>query len=576
MRKPAPPITAHRLFPVLVALWFAALFGLGSFAVQPDFLARIVVATGLPALVPAAAPPLGATARLLVAVMMTGLGAALGLVIALRLKPRAQAPARRRMAGGAGETESARTTRSRDAHPDAPVCTPLVLSEELMGDLPPVSAPALDPVASVEPAWLAAPIAESPEPVVAVDPEPFGLSQDALSQDEADACDALPGTEVIADTASGPEPETRPEPESAAEVVPATLAEPSAPVARPIFATPLSFAPGNPRSPVADAPLDSLGLVQLIERLALAIADRRAAQDAAAPVDGPATEPDTGPVSGPVMAPVVAEPAPARLASPVVVQPPAPAPIPRFASPQAADAALVSRSPLFRQALERSALPAADTPQPEADAFAAPFAGHAVDALASDDQSLAHLPLSLLVDETVPPVDGIIPSPYSPLVQKPVQRVVPLRPAAFEPLDESDAADEGEDYAVPRFLGLGAGTVGQAGADGASDDADGEEDLSEQAVPEARYSSLTDMAAPQPRQEFIRIDEPAMPADEPGDAEPVVVFPGHAPFARPAQATAGRAPQVFVAPESPAADPGEADRALRAALATLQRMTAKG
>jgi hypothetical protein len=36
-RKPKP-ITAHPMFPVVTSLWFAAFFGLGSFAVAPSLL----------------------------------------------------------------------------------------------------------------------------------------------------------------------------------------------------------------------------------------------------------------------------------------------------------------------------------------------------------------------------------------------------------------------------------------------------------------------------------------------------------------------------------------------------------
>ncbi|QSR17008.1 hypothetical protein CA833_07380 [Novosphingobium sp. KA1] len=82
------PITRHPLFPAIAALWVAALFGLGSMVLSPATIERLVGATGLSSLVPMAAPPLGVTARLLVALALTGLGALVGVVIGLRLARR--------------------------------------------------------------------------------------------------------------------------------------------------------------------------------------------------------------------------------------------------------------------------------------------------------------------------------------------------------------------------------------------------------------------------------------------------------------------------------------------------------
>jgi hypothetical protein len=84
-RAKARPITAHRLFPAFAGLWFAALLGLVSFVVPVELLQRAVVASGLPHLVAAAAPPLGFTARALVALLLTGFGGVLGLVLGWRL-----------------------------------------------------------------------------------------------------------------------------------------------------------------------------------------------------------------------------------------------------------------------------------------------------------------------------------------------------------------------------------------------------------------------------------------------------------------------------------------------------------
>jgi hypothetical protein len=80
-----PPISRHPLFPAIVALWFGALFGLASIAIRPAFIEGIVMATGLDSIVPMAAPPLGTTARILVSLAMIGLGGVVGMAIARRI-----------------------------------------------------------------------------------------------------------------------------------------------------------------------------------------------------------------------------------------------------------------------------------------------------------------------------------------------------------------------------------------------------------------------------------------------------------------------------------------------------------
>lgn len=42
----AKPITSHQLFPAVVALWFGALFGLGSLAIRPTLLEAVVMKAG--------------------------------------------------------------------------------------------------------------------------------------------------------------------------------------------------------------------------------------------------------------------------------------------------------------------------------------------------------------------------------------------------------------------------------------------------------------------------------------------------------------------------------------------------
>ena len=62
-----PPISLHPAFPAVVALWFAALLGLGSMVLPVALIDRVVAISGFSTLVPAAQPPLGFMARGLIA-----------------------------------------------------------------------------------------------------------------------------------------------------------------------------------------------------------------------------------------------------------------------------------------------------------------------------------------------------------------------------------------------------------------------------------------------------------------------------------------------------------------------------
>lgn len=90
------PVSAHPAFPFVVALWFAALLGFGSLILPVQLLERLSVASGLASIVPPAAPPLGFTARILIAMAATLGGAVLGFVIArLALREKKSDPVRR-------------------------------------------------------------------------------------------------------------------------------------------------------------------------------------------------------------------------------------------------------------------------------------------------------------------------------------------------------------------------------------------------------------------------------------------------------------------------------------------------
>lgn len=79
------PISAHPGFPAVVALWFAALLGLGSLVLPVTLFEKAVTLTGLSSLVSAAQPPLGTTARIAIAVVAGVVGAVAGLLIARKV-----------------------------------------------------------------------------------------------------------------------------------------------------------------------------------------------------------------------------------------------------------------------------------------------------------------------------------------------------------------------------------------------------------------------------------------------------------------------------------------------------------
>ena len=92
-----PPISSHPVFPAIVALWFAALFGIGSIVLPNILIEKFVVAIGLPSLFAAATPPLGITAKLMIATTAAVLGAVAGVFIARKIvAAQAQAPTRNR------------------------------------------------------------------------------------------------------------------------------------------------------------------------------------------------------------------------------------------------------------------------------------------------------------------------------------------------------------------------------------------------------------------------------------------------------------------------------------------------
>lgn len=523
-----PPISAHPAFPAVVALWFAALLGIGSMVLPVVLIERVVELTGISALVPAAAPPLGLVARSLIALASALAGAAIGLAIARRIgrAHHAERPSRaaklakgtrrpidvNEELGGEGLVNGFGLALNRRralaiAEDDRP--SDFLYMAPLPGD-----GASDDPLAPVE--LPAAPVAD----------EPLELS-DALEDSEIDvreladdgqatpdedapmsftqefaplspAPPAEPGAESLSASTEplpfaapslarrAPLETVAPEPKSA-PAMPVAY-EPPAPESEPTAAVPQSFAGDR-----ANAPLDEPDLVQLVERLGASLERRR--EQLAALADS------------------------ARLLAPAAGFDPAPA----------EEAAEAMAAYFNRPTGDAPAATAVDGPpetsgEPEAAPFATPDLGArpslrgAWPAADDDDDS----------DDAVPSF------------------TLPLRKSVSQTLafDDHEAPENDDDI----------------------EDADDNE----------TYSSLLAMHNPFTARDhgFVRVEAPDTADDS---IEPAVVFPGH----RESAIAGSPVPRAFDPPVSfdtppagrvPASRP-DTDAALRAALGTLQRMS---
>ncbi len=111
-----------RAFDLGVAGFAAAAVAFVFFAIPADLLGGLIGRTPLPSLVPAAAPPLGATARLLLMVGAAGLTFA-ALVFALGALSQPVKPQRTAL--------DVPRLRRADAHPDAPARRPILAGLDL-------------------------------------------------------------------------------------------------------------------------------------------------------------------------------------------------------------------------------------------------------------------------------------------------------------------------------------------------------------------------------------------------------------------------------------------------------------
>ena len=542
------PVTHHPLFPAIVALWFGALFGLGSLVIRPGLIESLVLATGIDTVVSAAAPPLGPTARILIALTMAALGGALGAAIARRVaRPR---PVKADISSQLERVQF----RARDAHPDAPARRPLSVPDE-------ISAAALG----------------EPAPAAGAYPgrrRALAIAEEA-PQFRAHEYAPLPGDSEHAAPWSQPYDLAEPEPDP--EMVPLELGDFAAPAE--VDAVPLAFEPVAPQPHEPEPALSEAFVPEPVHQTFQPFARPEPAAEAAAPFAAPAFAP---PVAAPIdfarmgQAEPISFPAALAEAKPAIDPSPAEPGGPAADAPEPAplgELDLVALTERFAASLRRRrALQAgADAAEPAAavpEAHAAPIPAEPPVAAATQWQALpaALRPVGFDVadEEDDTPLDSLVPLRGFHL---PAQPSIAPEPPAPEP-----AEDEAE-----------------------SEEAEG-------------YSSLLELGKPLAgRQSFVRIEEPDTAH---AAIEPVVIFPGQAARGAPASPQPLAIPQPFAAPQAaaeqgaepapapagtlrrfdapgnalagqpvtaggiaPQADPEETERALRAALATLQRMS---
>ncbi len=615
-RKGAP-LSRHPLFPAIVALWFGALFGLGSLALRPALVEQFVIAAGIDTLIPATAPPLGTTTRILIALAMTGLGALLGGSLARRIaRPAPEVRQRRRGATSAASETIAPRALSRDDYfgagagleaardgDDLSLQGNKRRSLALSDDVGPLEIHETAPVpgsshggAPVEPLDLAAWDVPAASPRQD-QPARFGQTANTEIGDELDddiddtmfVQAAIPAEPLdLADL-----PETGHRPFAPPTFAPSSFTPPS--FAPPAF-TPSSFAaPERESEPRPFAvPSDAIWFnTEAPEAEADELEAAQLPEDATPEFSS--NDPVQAQVAEPVAEATIADPSVIEARAKPVLTPPVGAAAERLVASdfdELSPVQLVERLAISlqrrRQAVAAGAVPAALNPAPSTD-IAQP---------ALPQPAIA--PLQRLVQ----PALG---APVQPPALAAAAPLVPLAmPAALRPLDFEAHADEDEDldetaldFLPPRQFSWQAQPAAeplfgkQATEAMIDEEPEHLSDPAEAVDLEESYSSLLDLSRPgAQRASFIRIEDSD---DDDGMVEPVVVFPGQrTPLATPvggspaaSQAPAAPAPgsvasaaaRLFDRPSDSSAIPArsvdqeEADRALRAALATLQRMS---
>ncbi|MFM5886359.1 MAG: hypothetical protein ACKOQ3_13715 [Novosphingobium sp.] len=584
------PITANPLFPAVVALWFGALFGLSSLAVRVSVIEALVMKSGIDLIVPAAAPPLGITARILVALILAALGALIGAAIARRLaRPKAEERERKRSVR-TSEAEEPRV-RSRDSHPDAPARRPISAHEELGGD-DAVNAPAAPGLLAGRRRGLTAETEQSHFVPPEFAPLPGGLPQILdLAGAELDRAEEIPAQSAPAVLAEAPAIAPAADLNAYADA-PSAAAEPPAPVAVPD--EPVTA----PVAALASAAEDH-GLLgrQVFGMAPVEPQDPAERQIFGVRVEGdePAVDlvKDLGFQTSVFAAPAApslfadrADPAPAALPEPIASVAPV------AAMPPVSDLDMTKLALRLQESMKRRrAARAAVSTQPVVEAVPN------LSRFGSDAVPAPMAAAAVIVPDPIPAPAAFAPDP----VPAPAPLPAAMRPLSFDdPGDDEDHSEALASLVPPRHIALPQGVPVMATDAPTPDVADnaviGENDDEDDTLAdEAAFASLLGVNAPASRPSFVRIEEPEAATDQ---FEPVVIFPGQASAAMSPGAISDVAPVVSPVPEehsgfrrfdapaaagqgqpiagnsaAPALDAEEAERSLRSALANLQRIS---
>lgn len=253
-----PPVSAHPAFPVIVALWFAALFGIGSMVLPIGLFEGFALTSGLADVYAAAQPPLGATARIAVAIAAGIIGAGAGLFVARRIaSAQTGRPVTRRAAATDESWEVAVKTAKR------PISAHEELGEGgLDADEP---EPAREPIPGRR-RPLAVTDENAPSDFLSFAPLP------GRSANEAEEPLDLVGFDAPVDPAEEAEPEVDMATFGTASLSRAPIFEEPHFVTQPAaLATEAEAEPATAPLPLADRSLGDLGMVELVERFAQAL-----------------------------------------------------------------------------------------------------------------------------------------------------------------------------------------------------------------------------------------------------------------------------------------------------------------
>ena len=588
--KAAKPITSHPLFPAVVALWFGALFGLGSLAVRPSLLEDLVLKSHIDLILPAAAPPLGVTSRILLALIMAALGAILGIVLTRRLtRPKVEAYERKR--GARDLTTGMQRFRARDAHPDAPARRPISAHEELGGE----QVLELAPTSQTGPGMLA----NRRRALALIEDEPVYVPHELAPLPGEGAVQPLDLATLALSTEPEPEGALSP-PQGAVSPAPALDWTNSAPVAAAPQPAPVSseaahrdgrqvFGMAPPAAP-SDTPRQIFGVVAQDDHLPQEFVKAAGFQTSVFDVAEPSPLFER---TASVHASDAAEPDPV-----VVAFGAEPEPLPSPASLGMTDLAArlgeaMQRRRAQAQTRATAAVAVASEPFAAAELPTALTLPSMPIALAQPD-SVEAAPAAVQVFAEVPrfitdPPAADTPAESSqPIV--PIARPAAMRPLALDAFLEDDAPFDGASLLPPRHIAMPAPPVA---AEPPEDEVTAEDSPASGAT-DNPYASL--LAVAPARQAFVRIEEPEQAASE--AIEPVVIFPGQAPLAAgqvtpiaqfgtvtapttedtsfrrfDAPASAGQGQPVAAGTSAAVVDPEAAAQALRAALSNLQRMS---